>query len=307
MKHILLVLTAVLFFDAQKAVSEPILGVQMVAPNIYAIVGPLSQRDPENLGNNATFGLIVSEQGAVLIDAGASRKGAQALEATIRTITDLPITHVINTGGQDHRWLGNGYWREKGASIIASKDAVADQKNRASLQLSMLTALIGQDALAGTEPVYADVTFNSEFILQVGNKALNLVHLNGAHTPGDAFVWDKSTSTVFAGDIIYTERILGVSEVSNTLSWVETFNAITGLSPQNIVPGHGNPSDMITAKHDTLDYLNNLRFRMADYIEGGGDMIGSVDIDQSDFAYLKNFETLSKRNAQETFSQMEWE
>ncbi|MDQ7070190.1 MAG: MBL fold metallo-hydrolase [Rhodobacterales bacterium] len=304
MKHTFFALA----FLASPAVAEPVLTVQNVAPDTYAIVGPLSQRDPENLGNNATFGLIVTDAGAVLIDAGGSRKGAQALHDTIRTITDRPVTHVINSGGQDHRWLGNAYWREQGATIIASQDAVTDQQDRVSVQLTVLTALIGQDALTGTEPAYADTTFNETFTLNVGQKTLNLVHIDGgAHTPGDAFIWDQSTDTVFSGDIVYINRILGVGSQSNTLTWVETFDAIAGLNPKNLVPGHGPATDMLTAKHDTYDYLQNLRFRMADYIDGGGDMIGSVNIDQSDFAYLENFEGLAKRNAQETFSQMEWE
>lgn len=36
-----------------------------------------------------------------------------------------PVTHVVNTGGQDHRWLGNGYWPDRGATVIASQAAVA--------------------------------------------------------------------------------------------------------------------------------------------------------------------------------------
>ncbi|AQS48867.1 hypothetical protein BMG03_14515 [Thioclava nitratireducens] len=46
-----------------------------VAPNTYAIEGPFGQRDAENLGNNATFGLIVTDEGAVLVDAGGTYKG----------------------------------------------------------------------------------------------------------------------------------------------------------------------------------------------------------------------------------------
>jgi hypothetical protein len=40
-------------------------------------------------------------------------------------VTTQPIRWVINTGGQDHRWLGNGYFRAQGAELIAHASAVA--------------------------------------------------------------------------------------------------------------------------------------------------------------------------------------
>ena len=43
------------------------------------------------------------------------------------------------------------------------------------------------------------------------------------------------------------------------------------------------------------------------YIDSGGDIIGSVDVDQSGFSYLDQFEALAGRNAQAVFEQMEWE
>ncbi|MFW5750616.1 MAG: MBL fold metallo-hydrolase, partial [Planctomycetota bacterium] len=104
-----------------------VLDVEPVTDDVWAIVGPLEQRSPENLGNNASFGLVVTADGAVLIDPGGSWQGAEALHDAIRGVTDQPVTHVVNTGGQDHRWLGNGYWQAQGATVIASEAAVADQ------------------------------------------------------------------------------------------------------------------------------------------------------------------------------------
>ncbi len=85
------------------ATSTTALEVQKVTDNIYALVGEHKQRSKENLANNATFGVIVTSKGVVLVDAGGSWKGAQAIDAKIRTITDKPVRIVVNSGGQDHR------------------------------------------------------------------------------------------------------------------------------------------------------------------------------------------------------------
>ena len=278
-----------------------------VSDSTYALVGPLGNRNAENLGNNATFGVIVTPDGVVLIDPGGTLKGAAMIDAKIREITDLPVRIVINSGGQDHRWIGNSYWAEKGARIIASNDAIADQRDRESLQLTGLDALIGADGTAGTEPMVATETFDEALDITLGGVRLEIRHPGGAHTPGDSFVWVPSEKTVFTGDIVYVDRLLGVTPVSDTVSWLAAFEAIAALEPEHLVPGHGAPTDLLQARAETYDYLVNLRSRMAEHIEAGGDIIGSVEVDQSAFSHLANYDLLARRNAQAVFEAMEWE
>jgi len=301
LKQVILALTLALWPVAALAFD-----IQQVQPGIWAIEGPAEQRSPENLGNNATFGLIETPRGAVLIDAGGTWAGAAALHDTVRGLTDQPVTFVINTGGQDHRWLGNGYWAAQGATIIASADAVADQTARASMQLTALSQLVGE-ASAGTDPVFADITFQDSYTLNVQGLEIEIIHPAAAHTPGDSFVWLPEARVLFTGDIVYVGRIVGVMEFSNSATWLDAFAAIEALDPVQLIPGHGPATTLAVAQADTRDYLTNLRARIGEHIDAGGDIIGAVEVDQSAFAYLDQFEALARRNAQTVFEQMEWE
>ena len=301
------ILTALflIFFGSNSAIAQ--ITVSQISPDTYALVGPIGNRDPQNLGNNSTHGLVVTPEGAILIDAGGSYKGAAYLHDQIRALTDQPVKFVINTGGQDHRWIGNSYWKEQGATVIASADAVADQKSRASMQQTVLTALIGADNLAGTSPAYADIEFDEWYDLSLGGTTLQIMHTGGAHTPGDSFVWHPAAETVFTGDIVYISRMLGILEFSDSASWLEVFDEVAKLKPTHVVPGHGPVTDLATATADTRNYIANLRAQMRTLIDDGGDIISSVDVDQEAFRYLANFDQLAKRNAQQVFIQMEWE
>ncbi|WP_435138942.1 MBL fold metallo-hydrolase [Pseudopelagicola sp. nBUS_19] len=280
--------------------------LQNVTDNVYALVGPKEQRSPENLANNATFGIVVTDEGVVLLDPGGSWKGAEAIHNRIREITDQPVKFVVDTGGQDHRWLGNGYWQALGATVIASQAAVEDHKDRGSLQLTGLSQFIG-DGLVGTEPSYADVTFVNDYLLEFGGLTFEIMHPGQAHTPGDSFVWLKEKDTVFTGDIVYVERILGNGNQSNAKSWIEVFETMAALDPVHVVPGHGHATTLGHATADTYDYLVNLRTQVGVLIENGGDIMDAPMIDQSAFSYLEQFDNLAGRNAQTTYEQMEWE
>ena len=54
-----------LFLSAASAVA---LEVQPVAEGVYALVGEKEQRSPGNLANNATFGVVVTNEGVVLVE-----------------------------------------------------------------------------------------------------------------------------------------------------------------------------------------------------------------------------------------------
>ena len=280
--------------------------IQKVTEGVYALVGEKTQRSPTNLANNSTHGVIVTNEGVVLIDPGGSWKGAQHIHEEIAKITDKPVKIVINSGGQDHRWLGNGFWKAQGAQIIASEAAVEDHKNRGSLLMTMLDSLLGKE-LDGTEPVYADTVFNKNYSFKLGGLTFEITHAGQAHTPGDSFIWVPEKKTVFTGDIVYVERILGIGPQSHSGEWIEVFKAMAKLGATHVVPGHGHATNMEKAKADTLDYLSNLREKMRIYIEAGGEIIGSVNVDQSSFSYLEQFGSLAKRNAQKVFSELEFE
>lgn len=283
-----------------------VLEVQPVTEDVWAIVGPTEQRNPENLANNATFGLVITAEGVVLMDSGGSWQGAEMLHDAIRTVTDRPIVYVINTGGQDHRWLGNGYWQTQGATVIASEAAVEDHRARTEEHMIALSQFLGA-GLDGTEPAYGDVTFATDYTLEFGGLSFEIVHRGAAHTPGDSFVWLDGRDVMFTGDIVYVDRLLGNGTARDTDSWIAVFEAMAAYQPTHIVPGHGRATDLPTATRDTHNYLVNLRTRIGELIEEGGDIMDAPKIEQSAWSYLEQFDILAGRNAQATFEEMEWE
>jgi len=288
------------------AFSASQLEVQKISPGVYALVGDLTQRTPENLGNNSTHGVIITEAGVILIDPGGSYLGAKRIDEAIESLTDQPVKLVIDTGGQDHRWLGNGYFKDHGAQIISSAAAVDDQHERADYHLNRLGALIGE-ALEGTQPVYADEVFESEKRISLGGTKLEIHHVGAAHTVGDSFVWLPEQKIMFTGDIVFTERALGIGPAKNIKSWLTVFKTMAAYQPEIVVPGHGHSTNLATATHDTYDYLNFLFENISKMLDEGVDLQDAIDLDQSEFSYLKNFELISRKNAQSVYEQLEFD
>ena len=159
----------------------------------------------------------------------------------------------------------------------------------------------------GTNPAYADITFDTAYTLTHGGTKIDIRHAGAAHTPGDAFVWVPAKRVVFTGDIVYVERLLGIMSFSNSKSWLAAFDSIAALNPEHVVPGHGAPTTLNRARRETYDYIANLRLRIGKHIDQDGDMIGASKVDQSAFKHLEQFSSLAGRNAEAVFSEMEFE
>lgn len=295
-----------LFISTSSTYAERPLEVEKVVDNVYALVGELDQRSPENFGNNSTHGVIITDEGVILVDPGGSYLGAKQIHMAIKKLTDKPVKIIINTGGQDHRWLGNDYFKKLGARIISSEKTHTDQIARESYHLSRLDELIGK-SLQGTVPLYSTETFDTTKKIEFGGIELELYHFGAAHTVGDIIVWLPKKKVMFTGDVVFVERALGTGPAKNVKSWINVFEKMASFNPEHIVPGHGHSTNLDEATKDTYDYLVFLRKAVGDVIENDGDMQSATKIDQSHFSYLKVFEGISKKNAQNLFEQMEFE
>jgi glyoxylase-like metal-dependent hydrolase (beta-lactamase superfamily II) len=218
---------------------------ERVAEGVYTFTGETGPRTAANEGLNANLGLVVTPAGAVLIDSGATFDSARQIHEAVRRVTPQPVRWVINTGGQDHRWLGNGYFRP-GAELIAHR-CQADMRSEAD-QLQALRATLGAKA-DGTVPVLPTRLLSGpDNRLELGGVVVEIKHRGGAHTPGDALVWLPQQRVLFSGDVVYVERLLGVLPVSHTRRWLDSFAVTSSCSPCWCRPS---VTTLATARADT--------------------------------------------------------
>jgi len=276
-----------------------------VAPGVYAFIGDTGMRTYENEGMNANSGFIVTSEGVVVIDSGPTWRVAQEIHRAIKTVTRQPVKIVVNTGGQDHRWLGNGYFKSIGAEIIAARPALADMQARGGMQLDGLRQTLRQK-VAGTRPAYPDRFFDQSESLRLGGQEIRLLYFHGGHTPGDSVVWLPQQSVLFSGDLVFVDRLLGVLPFGSATDWLASFEVVEKLGPKTIVPGHGQVCELARARRDTADYLRLLITHMKQAVDKGIALQEAIDsLDQSAFSRLANFDLLKGGNASRVYLEME--
>jgi glyoxylase-like metal-dependent hydrolase (beta-lactamase superfamily II) len=288
--------------------AEPVYVPQavQVKENVYAIVGPLGQRSTANAGLNANYGFVVATQGVILIDSGASAHSAAMLEKAVRAVTPKPIRWLLNTGSQDHRWLGNAYFAQKGAQLQAMANTVKTQQVMAAQQLTGLQRFVGEQ-LQGTVPQQAStVHVGPEKTVVIDGITLQWIETN-AHYPGDTLIHLPQSSVTFTGDLVYVDRLLGVLPQSNVRKAQAAFERLKLLQPQHVVPGHGRVTDLAQAVRETGDYYAFLIDKVGAAARNMDPMDETLNqwARPGQFMHLQNFDALHRANMNRVFVDFE--
>jgi glyoxylase-like metal-dependent hydrolase (beta-lactamase superfamily II) len=278
-----------------------------VIPGVWSAIGATAPPTYENAGHNNNLSFIVTGEGVVVVNSGASYALAEALHAEIRKVTDEPVKLVLTENGQGHAMLGNGYWVDQGVPVIAHVDAAEEFADQGGSDLAAAQRVTGEQA-ARTRVEPPSETFEDEHIIEMGDFRIEARHLGPAHSPGDIVVWLPRQSLVISGDMAFHERMWPIFENTITADWLETWDtAFEPLGATYVIPGHGHPTNMDQVRRYTKGYLEYLRARIAEHIEAGGDLAGAYYVDQSPYVRLDTYEELATKNAGRVFEQMEWE
>ncbi|MGE4499588.1 MAG: MBL fold metallo-hydrolase [Hydrogenovibrio sp.] len=277
-----------------------------IAKGVYAYVGPITDRTPENLGLNNNIGLIDTQKGWVMVDSGAGDLSAKALFDASQKIKAQPVVAVVNLGSQDHRWLGNHYLAQKGAKIYAYRKSVQTQTSMFDQLQSSLVKKV--PALKDTQMKTADVVLNqAQNPFSIGGVEMQLNYYGDAHFPGDSVLWLPQQKVLFTGDVVYVDRMLGIHPWSNVVTWLQAYNDMRALPAKVIVPGHGQVTNWQQADAETGAYLRKLVDTMTEEAENFSGVSAAVKANENwpEFQHLKHYDSWHKRNLNRAYLQIE--
>ncbi len=261
----------------------------------------------QNFISNAGF--VVTPAGVVVIDALGSPALATRLVAQIRKLTPQPITHVIVTHYHADHIYGLQTFKALGARILAhpaAKDYLNSDTARRRLENSRKD--MAPWVNADTHLVEADEWLDVEKDLTVGGVVFKIKPIGPAHTPEDLLVYVPQEKVLFAGDLVFRNRIPYVGQ-ADSRHWIAALDQLLTLDAQIIVPGHGPYSR--EARRDlqlTRDYLVYLRAAMAraaNELEPFEEAYAATN--WSPFEHLPLFKAANRMNAYNTYLLLEQE
>jgi glyoxylase-like metal-dependent hydrolase (beta-lactamase superfamily II) len=293
--------------SAAAADNNTVVRARSVVPNVWFVQGEAAMGSSANRNFISNAAFVVTDEGAVVIDALGSPALAEELIAEIRRITPKPIRYVIVTHYHADHIYGLQAFKAAGATIVAhqaGREYLGSDTARLRLEASRQDLFPWIDEK--TQVLGADRWLDQDTTLRLGGLDFQVRHVGPAHTTEDLAVFVPQLGVLFAGDLVFQGRIPFVGQ-ADSRQWIASLTQLLDIKARVVVPGHGpvstDPAADLTL---TRDYLVHLRKSMGD---------AARDLEPFDEAYAKTdwsrfermplFKAVNRMNAYNTYLLME--
>ena len=234
-----------------------------IGPDLYAFT---AEGDPNS-------GVIVGDDGVMVIDAQATPVMARQVIDRVATITDKPIRYVLLTHYHAVRVLGASAYG--GAEIIASnatRELIAERgKQDMDSEIGRFPRLFrAVESIPGL--TWPSLTFPDQMSVWLGKREVRIMHIGRGHTAGDVVAFVPDADVVFSGDLVEYHSACYCGDAHFT-DWPATLDRLAEFSAKALVPGRGaalkTPKQVADGIALTEDFLTTLYGAVADSVAKG--------------------------------------
>ncbi|WP_028890839.1 MBL fold metallo-hydrolase [Tenacibaculum sp. 47A_GOM-205m] len=200
-------------------------------------------------GQGGNIGLFIGDDCVFMIDdqfAPLSKK----IQAAIKTITDKPVTYLINTHWHGDHTGGNANFQKEGAIIVSHENV--------RKRMSVDQIVRGEKRLASPEEALPVITFSEDMQFYMNEEPILITHIHNAHTDGDVLVYFVNSNVLHVGDAYFQGKFPYIDidsggSIDGYIKGIKTIMRITDTTTK-IIPGHGK----VTTKEELKEYLEML-------------------------------------------------
>jgi len=272
-----------------------------ISEGIHCFFGIPSHITNENGGNMINSCYIETSEGYVVIDSGPTYHYAEDTYTIMEKIKKLPVKYVINTSSDEVHVLGNSFFKEHGAILIgpsAYKDNLTYKK-----ELDIVNKL-SSDITSNTKIISLDKYIN----LADEEIVIGTLHITIKHIPKDnehLMVSIPSKKIVFAGDMIFNNRIVPLKNHRSLLVWQKGLKILESLPWMDIISSHGYMTRRSALKN-TQNYLTLLENEVDFYIKNGKSKKDSIEnIRLSSFSEDRLYSFWHPKNVKTVYDELE--
>jgi glyoxylase-like metal-dependent hydrolase (beta-lactamase superfamily II) len=275
---------------------------QKVAEDVYCFFGKLENISKENAGNMVNTCFVQTKEGFVVIDSGPTFSYAAQAYEQMQHIAKLPVKYVINTHDHDDHWLGNSFYKAKGALLIGPR--TYEQNVVVGMETRMQQAL-GKELYGETKIVKLDTIVDNNLTLKISDKIFEIKQIvKKAHTHGDLLIHLLGENVIFAGDLVFNDRLTSIRDGS-LMGSLKMLDEIDALRPKIIIGGHGYTIDS-TATKNLRAYLTQIKKEVQIALDN------NIPIDEitkkvvmSQYKNMKLYDVLHTRNVFVSYQELE--
>lgn len=194
---------------------------------------------------NSNCGIILTQEGVVLIDSGHNPTDARAISTALKKLTPLPVRFLIDTEPHPDHTTGHFVFSPP-AIVIAHEGATESMKNRERQDPDRIKKMMAispemRAALEGYRMVTPHMEYRQRMTLNLGERTLELMYLKGVHSEADTAVWLPKERVLFSASAVVVNQYNILRPFVTIPDILAAAKMMKALNPEVVIPGHGMP------------------------------------------------------------------
>lgn len=197
-----------------------------------------------------SIGFSIQPEGITVVDTQFPEQ-AQHFIAALKSVTDTPISLVVNTHHHFDHTSGNPTFNKLTDQIVAHQNSKTSQMTN------------------GDDVVLPTITFSDHWSKKMGNEEIALSYHGPAHTSGDIFVHFANSNVVHTGDLMFNRRFpyIDKSAGASIENWIAVLDEAHQLfeADTQFIFGHSGNDYPVEGSQEDLKAMKNYLEKLLEF------------------------------------------
>lgn len=206
--------------------------VKQLTPHVWAIYG------------NPNIGIVVGSKGTLVVDTGLGKRNGTTVDAVVEKLRKGKLYLATTHFHPEHVTGQSGFPADTVVIRNSAQQKELEESGAGMIDFFRSRSDVNKELLVDAGIDKADILFDNEMTLDLGDVTVRMVYFGPAHTNGDIVFLVEPEKVMISGDIVQNKfTILPIGTKTTIKGWISVLDRAAELKPALILPDHSPPGD----------------------------------------------------------------
>jgi glyoxylase-like metal-dependent hydrolase (beta-lactamase superfamily II) len=207
--------------------------IKQLTPHVWAIYG------------NPNIGIVVGSKGTLVVDTGLGKRNGTTVDTVVEKLRKGGKLYLATTHFHPEHVTGqSGFPADTMVIRNSAQQKELEESGAGMIDFFRSRSEVNKELLVDAGIDKADILFDNDLTLDLGDVTVRMLYFGPAHTNGDIVFFVEPEKVMISGDIVQNKfTILPIGTRTTIKSWISVLDRAAELKPALILPDHSPPGD----------------------------------------------------------------
>ena len=194
---------------------------------------------------NPNIGIVVGSRGTLVVDTGLGKRNGTTVDSVVEKLRKGGKLYLATTHFHPEHVTGqSGFPADTIVIRNSAQQKELEESGAGMIDFFRSRSDVNKELLLDAGIDKADILFDNEMTLDLGDVTVRMLYFGPNHTNGDIVLLVEPEKVMISGDLVQNKfTILPIGTKTTYKSWMAALDRAAELKPALILPDHSPPGD----------------------------------------------------------------